>query len=208
MCSHVGRCNRKSVVKLVFLYVVFLSSLPVLQGLALSDLYPFGKAASDNKTERTDDGGSHKILLKNPFKFFGRNKSSLFVSIPKCLGAFGVEYAITSARQNIWIKYTDWLDFGLSWLNRWFYSRYFNPTLLYFYYCGNIGNTSDLVTRQISAPYQLLADALPHRRPAVCFVWSSGFRKQRNFEDKWRQPQMDLKKPCSANKHTLLYLFS
>lgn len=131
MCSHVGRCNRKSVVKLVFLYVVFLSSLPVLQGLALSDLYPFGKAASDNKTERTDDGGSHKILLKNPFKFFGRNKSSLFVSIPKCLGAFGVEYAITSARQNIWIKYTDWLDFGLSWLNRWFYSRYFNPTLLY-----------------------------------------------------------------------------
>nr|XP_022317554.1 sushi domain-containing protein 2-like [Crassostrea virginica] len=80
MCSHVGRCNRKSVVKLVFLYVVFLSSLPVLQGLALSDLYPFGKAASDNKTERTDDGGSHKILLKNPFKFFGRNKSSLFVN--------------------------------------------------------------------------------------------------------------------------------
>lgn len=91
MCSHVGKCNRKSVVKLVFLFSACLfSCLPVIQSLSVSDLYPFGRFTSDNKTARDDDGGSHKILLKNPFKFFGRNKSSLFVSICLCLGAFGV----------------------------------------------------------------------------------------------------------------------
>lgn len=82
MCSHVGKCNRKSVVKLVFLfYACLFSCLPVIQSLSVSDLYLFGRSSSDNKTDPADDGGSHKILLKNPFKFFGRNKSSLFVSI-------------------------------------------------------------------------------------------------------------------------------
>lgn len=81
MCSHVGKCNRKSVVKLVFLfYACLFSCLPVIQSLSVSDLYPFGRSTSDNKTDPADDGGSHKILLKNPFKFFGRNKSSLFVN--------------------------------------------------------------------------------------------------------------------------------
>lgn len=56
MCSHVGKCNRKSVVKLVFLfYACLFSCLPVIQSLSVSDLYPFGRPTSDNKTDPADD---------------------------------------------------------------------------------------------------------------------------------------------------------
>ncbi|XP_056012711.1 sushi domain-containing protein 2-like [Ostrea edulis] len=80
MCSHVGRCNPKSVVKLVILTVCVLGFLPLARGLSIPDLYPFGRSTSDNRTQATDDGGSQKIRLKNSFKFFGKNKSSLFVN--------------------------------------------------------------------------------------------------------------------------------
>lgn len=80
MCSHVGKCNRKSVVKLVILTVCVLSCVPLARGLTKPDLYPFGKSASDTITDKADDGGSLKIELKNPFKFFGKSKFSLFVN--------------------------------------------------------------------------------------------------------------------------------
>ncbi|XP_070175802.1 sushi domain-containing protein 2-like [Littorina saxatilis] len=55
--------------------------LPVVSSLSQNAwFYPYGEDASDNATEKTDDGGSGKITLWQPFPFFAKRHDKLYVN--------------------------------------------------------------------------------------------------------------------------------
>lgn len=78
MCSNDVRTNRFSVILFLSLLIINIQSL--CGGIPLSELYPFNNTYGDTQTPRIDDGGSDKINLKKRFKFFGKNKTSVYVN--------------------------------------------------------------------------------------------------------------------------------
>ena len=55
--------------------------LPVVGQEQSSSLYPFGRSAGDDETEKSDDGGSQQITLDQDFLFFAKRRETLYVSI-------------------------------------------------------------------------------------------------------------------------------
>ena len=48
--------------------------------LPLSQFYPYGVSNGDTALSSNDDGGSGKIPLSSPFRYFGLHRRSLYVS--------------------------------------------------------------------------------------------------------------------------------
>ncbi|KAK7482407.1 hypothetical protein BaRGS_00026329, partial [Batillaria attramentaria] len=82
--SAVFRCWPQNAVgsiwTVLLLKTVFLLTPQVASGLPLSMLYPFNRTAGDSDTEKSDDGGSGKVSLTQPFPFFGRRHDKLYVN--------------------------------------------------------------------------------------------------------------------------------
>ena len=62
---------------------VLLLLLSVSSGIAvpLSSFYSYGSAAGDSVLPPNDDGSSPAITLPAPFRFYGANYSTIFVSL-------------------------------------------------------------------------------------------------------------------------------
>ncbi|XP_025111782.1 sushi domain-containing protein 2-like isoform X2 [Pomacea canaliculata] len=63
-----------------WLFLIFLTLLLTPSPVLTLHLYPFNSTNGDSATERTDDGGSGKINLAQPFPFFGKHHDKIFVN--------------------------------------------------------------------------------------------------------------------------------
>ena len=63
----------------VFLLVVVLCCGSHISGVPLDDFYSYGLDAGDSRLPPNDDGSSPPVELSQPFLFFDREHTSLFV---------------------------------------------------------------------------------------------------------------------------------
>ena len=54
--------------------------IPVVLGITLDELYPFGSQARDTAMEKNDDGSSPNIPIATLFPFFNHQHSTVIVS--------------------------------------------------------------------------------------------------------------------------------
>lgn len=62
------------------LLVAALMRLAHVSAVPLSEFYSYGVSVGDQALPRSDDGSSPAIELEVPFRFFGRQRSTVFVS--------------------------------------------------------------------------------------------------------------------------------